>query len=45
MAFKLEGEVIIDGRKGTTALKDLQREANKTSDTFRRAGGNTERLG
>jgi len=45
MAFKLEGEVVIDGRKGTTALKDLQREANKTSDTFRRAGGNTERLG
>ena len=45
MAFKLEGEVVIDGRKGTTALKDLQREANKTSDTFKRAGGNTERLG
>jgi hypothetical protein len=45
MGFKLEGEVIIDGRRGTTALKDLQREANKTSDTFRRAGGNTERLG
>jgi hypothetical protein len=45
MAFKLEGEVVIDGRKGTTALKDLQREANKTSDTFRRAGANTERLG
>jgi len=45
MAFKLEGEVVIDGRKGTTALKDLQREANKTSDTFRKAGGNTERLG
>jgi hypothetical protein len=45
MSFKLVGEVVIDGRKGTTALKDLQREANKTSDTFRRAGGNTERLG
>jgi hypothetical protein len=45
MAFKLEGEVVIDGRKGTTALKDLQREANKTSDTFRKASGNTERLG
>jgi len=45
MSFKLVGEVIIDGRKGTTALKDLQREANKTSDTFKRAGGNTERLG
>lgn len=45
MAFKLEGEVVIDGRKGTTALRDIQREANKTSDTFKRAGGNTERLG
>lgn len=45
MAFTLVGEVVLDGRKGTTALKDLQREANKTSDTFKRAGGNTERLG
>jgi hypothetical protein len=45
MSFKLVGEVVIDGRKGTTALKDLQREANKTSDTFRKASGNTERLG
>ena len=45
MSFTLVGEVVIDGRKGTTALKDLQREANKTSDTFKRAGGNTERLG
>ena len=45
MAFKLEGEVVIDARKGTVALKDIQREANKTSDTFKRAGGSTERLG
>jgi len=45
MSFILQGEVVIDGRKGTTALKDIQREANRTSDTFRRAGGNTERLG
>jgi hypothetical protein len=45
MSFKLVGEVVIDGRKGTTALKDIQREANRTSDTFRRAGGSTERLG
>lgn len=45
MAFKLEGEVVIDARKGTVALKDIQREANKTSDTFKRAGGNTQKLG
>jgi len=45
MGFKLEGEVIIDGRKGTIALKEVQREANRTSETFKRAGGNTERLG
>ena len=45
MSFILQGEVVIDGRKGTTALKDIQREANRTSDTFRKAGGSTERLG
>jgi hypothetical protein len=45
MSFILEGEVVIDGRKGTTALKDVQREANRTADTFRKAGGSTERLG
>jgi hypothetical protein len=45
MSFTLVGEINIDGRKGTIALKNIQREANKTSDTFRRAGGNTERLG
>jgi len=45
MSFQMVGEVIIDGRKGTTALKDIQREATRTSDTFRRAGHSTERLG
>jgi len=45
MSFILQGEVVIDGRKGTTALKDVQREANRTADTFRKAGGSTERLG
>jgi len=39
------GEVIIDGRKGTIALKSLQNEATKTSETFRRAGHSTEKLG
>jgi hypothetical protein len=45
MSFTLVGEINIDGRKGTIALKNIQREANKTSETFKRAGGNTERLG
>ena len=45
MSFILQGEVVIDGRKGTTALKDVQREANRTADTFRKAGSSTERLG
>lgn len=45
MSFTLVGEIDIDGRKGTIALKNIQREANKTSETFKRAGGNTERLG
>jgi hypothetical protein len=45
MSFTLVGEIDIDGRKGTIALKNIQREASKTSETFKRAGGNTERLG
>jgi hypothetical protein len=45
MSFTLVGEIDIDGRKGTIALKNIQREAIRTSDTFKRAGGNTERLG
>ena len=45
MSFQLVGEVIIDGRKGTIALKEIQREATRTSETFKRAGGSTERLG
>ena len=45
MGFQLVGEVIIDGRKGTIALKDLQREATRTSAVFNHAGGSTEKLG
>jgi hypothetical protein len=45
MSFQLVGEVVIDGRKGTIALKEIQREATRTSETFKRAGGSTERLG
>jgi len=45
MGFQLVGEVIIDGRKGTVVLKELQREASRTSGVFRQAGHSTERLG
>lgn len=44
MAFILQGEVNIDGRKGTVALKSIQREATKTSQAFDRAGGSTSKL-
>jgi hypothetical protein len=45
MGFQLVGEVIIDGRKGTVVLKELQREASRTSGVFRQAGHSTEKLG
>ena len=44
MAFKIEGEVSIDARKGTTALRSIQGEATKTSKSFDRAGASTKNL-
>ena len=44
MAFKIEGEVSIDARKGTTALRAIQGEATKTSKSFDRAGDSTKHL-
>jgi len=44
MAFKIEGEVIIDARKGTTALKSIQGEATRTSKSFDNAGRSTKNL-
>lgn len=44
MAFKIEGEVSIDARKGTTALRAIQGEATKTSKSFDRAGASTKNL-
>jgi len=44
MAFKIEGEVSIDARKGTTALRAIQGEATKTSKSFDRAGTSTKNL-
>ena len=44
MGFKIEGEVIIDARKGTTALKSVQHEATRTSKSFDNAGRSTKNL-
>ena len=44
MSFKLVGEVSIDARKGTTALRAIQGEATKTSRSFDRAGASTKNL-
>jgi hypothetical protein len=44
MGFKIEGEVVIDARKGTTALKSVQHEATKTSRAFDNAGTSTKHL-
>lgn len=44
MSFVLQGEVNIDGRKGVVALKSIQREATRTSQSFDRAGSSTSKL-
>jgi len=44
MSFKLVGEVVIDARKGTTALKSIQGEATRTSKSFDNAGRSTKNL-
>lgn len=44
MSFVLQGEVNIDGRKGIVALKSVQREATRTSQSFDRAGGSASKL-
>jgi uncharacterized small protein (DUF1192 family) len=44
MAFKIQGEVLIDDKKGTPVLKNLQREATKTSRSFDNAGTSTKHL-
>ena len=44
MSFVLQGEVNIDGRKGIVALKSIQREATRTSQSFDRAGSSTSKL-
>jgi len=44
MSFKIQGEVLIDDKKGTPVLKNLQREATKTSKSFDNAGTSTKHL-
>jgi len=44
MGFKIQGEVLIDDKKGTPVLKNLQREATKTSKSFDSAGTSTKQL-
>jgi len=44
MGFKIQGEVLIDDKKGTPVLKNLQREAAKTSQSFDRSGASTKQL-
>lgn len=44
MSFVLQGEINIDGRKGVVALKSIQREATRTSQSFDLAGKSTASL-
>ena len=44
MAFKIQGEVLIDDKRGTPVLKNLQREATRTSRSFDNAGRSTKNL-
>jgi hypothetical protein len=44
MAFRIQGEVLIDDKRGTPVLKNLQREATKTSKSFDNAGRSTKNL-
>ena len=44
MGFKIQGEVLIEDKKGVGVLKNLQREATKTSKSFDRAGASTKHL-
>jgi hypothetical protein len=44
MGFKIQGEVLIDDKRGVAVLKNLQRESTKTSQSFDRAGTSTKNL-
>jgi hypothetical protein len=44
MAFKIQGEVLIDDKKGVATLRNLQRESTRTSKSFDNAGRSTKNL-
>lgn len=44
MGFKIQGEVLIDDKKGVSTLKNLQRESTRTSKSFDNAGRSTKNL-
>jgi len=45
MAFVLKGEIEIDGRKATTGLRGVQKEAAKTATTFKQSDASAQKLG
>jgi len=45
MAFVLKGEIEIDGRKATTGLRGVQKEATKTASTFKQSDASAQKLG
>jgi hypothetical protein len=45
MAFVLKGEIEIDGRKATTGLRGVQKEATKTANTFKQSDASAQKLG
>ena len=45
MAFVLKGEIEIDGRKATTGLRGVQKEATKTATTFKQSDASAQKLG
>jgi len=45
MAFVLKGEIEIDGRKATTGLRGVQKEATKTASTFKQSDVSAQKLG
>jgi len=45
MAFVLKGEIELDGRKATTGLRAVQKEATKTASTFKQSDASAQKLG
>jgi len=45
MAFVLKGEIEIDGRKATTGLRGVQKEATRTASVFKQSDASAQKLG